>query len=296
MFNFDPHFWARANRVFLANAILSITHGLLCTAAELPGNFEVDLVFPRNETYSPVPIFPVVFGVQNTALNSDLYATISWSIYRPDDREDSRDGGSELSQSLNGSLTDPFLWTFWTDRFLYGLEGSWVFNTTLYVGHCLDSTGNAAWTEYTKTINFTTKNGAQAPDLVAATSKDTCATSETYNFNVTKLEPAKHDSSKWDKSSCAIFATGTSPTASPCAVAVNQSAASSISAAATSSFCAESYLPLSVLHNKSFNCRSETILTPSPTISAGILAKQASGMQITWLTTILVALFLHRLI
>ncbi|GKT86109.1 lysM domain-containing protein [Colletotrichum tofieldiae] len=32
---------------------------------KLPANLQVDLLFPRNETYAPTQLFPIVLGIQN---------------------------------------------------------------------------------------------------------------------------------------------------------------------------------------------------------------------------------------
>ena len=32
---------------------------------KLPADLQVDLIFPRNETYAPTQLFPIVFGVNN---------------------------------------------------------------------------------------------------------------------------------------------------------------------------------------------------------------------------------------
>ncbi|KAM0253118.1 hypothetical protein ACHAQJ_007394 [Trichoderma viride] len=53
-----------------------------------PGIFEVDLLFPRNETYAPNPLMPVVFALQNPTLASvnGLIATIDWELWKGNNR------------------------------------------------------------------------------------------------------------------------------------------------------------------------------------------------------------------
>jgi hypothetical protein len=46
------------------------------TTTLTPGIFEVDLLFPRNETYTPQALMPVVFAMQNPTLASPLGAFI----------------------------------------------------------------------------------------------------------------------------------------------------------------------------------------------------------------------------
>lgn len=43
--------------------------------------FEVDLLFPRNETYAPSWLMPIVFAVQNPPLTvPPLSASIEWAV------------------------------------------------------------------------------------------------------------------------------------------------------------------------------------------------------------------------
>lgn len=59
---------------------------LVATAHAATHPVEVDLIFPRNDTYSPTYDFPVVFAVQNSQhaelLNIHLRYQISWGDFR----------------------------------------------------------------------------------------------------------------------------------------------------------------------------------------------------------------------
>jgi hypothetical protein len=42
-----------------------------CGRQRLLGRYEVDLVFPRNDTYAPAPYVPIVFGSHNIDLETN---------------------------------------------------------------------------------------------------------------------------------------------------------------------------------------------------------------------------------
>src|SRR5262249_31149706 len=90
-------------------------------------------------------------------------------------------------------------------------------------------------------VMFTIKNGAQQPDLVAATSDATCAANtESFTYNVTEILNGTWTLDRSTLDSCAVLAsTLPTPPPNPCGAKVDASAASSISAAITSSACAE---------------------------------------------------------
>jgi hypothetical protein len=88
-------------------------------------------------------------------------------------------------------------------------------------------------------VTFTIQNGAQKPDLMAATANSaSCANTSHFAFNLTgtlDVNPAKYDG----RNTCAVLS-DVQPRVSgnPCAVHVDSTTASSISAALTASACA----------------------------------------------------------
>jgi len=84
-------------------------------------------------------------------------------------------------------------------------------------------------------IEFTVKNGAKQPDLVAATADDTCASSQNFTFDVLGTLNVSRIVLYDGRSSCAVLpAPMSTPSANPCGAKLNSSAASSISSAITS--------------------------------------------------------------
>lgn len=279
---------------FCTIAIFLLTQGCPSDAAGESGDFEIDLLFPRNDTYAPVPVMPVVLGVQNFPLTFTLDPRIVWWFASPGGDDGDRIYTSATSANhielvyVGENAGNPYLATFWTDAFMQGQEGSWEFWVKVSIASCSNSTSEPSHHEYNKTVIFTTKNGAPAPDLVAATSGgDTCTPTESFVFNVTETIP--NNDHFFLQPSCAVLGTGPSPTASPCAVKINASAASSIVAEATHLYCVAANDSSAPGYNATFPC-------PGRRSAAVSLARQNVGMQVTWWSTILTVLLMQKLV
>lgn len=71
------------------------------------GIFEVDLLFPRNTTYAPQALMPVVWAMQNPHLAWPTQATIFWELWEGNNQTSPgsvSDGGLELSVGTNQPL------------------------------------------------------------------------------------------------------------------------------------------------------------------------------------------------
>ncbi|OOF94004.1 hypothetical protein ASPCADRAFT_209248 [Aspergillus carbonarius ITEM 5010] len=190
-----------------------------------PGIFEVDLISPRNETYTPQTLLPIVFALQNPPLASTLEACITWNLWEGNNQTSPgsvTDGLLELPL-LNLSSTEPLFVTRFMDTIPYP-DGMWTFTWSLQIWNCSQYASQDQLLSTNSTTVFTINQSGQAPDLVAATSSDMCGTMEASAFNVTANGGA-----------CGFL--GPSPTTNPCAATVNPSAASSIMAAATAFAC-----------------------------------------------------------
>ncbi|RAK99290.1 uncharacterized protein BO80DRAFT_426578 [Aspergillus ibericus CBS 121593] len=190
-----------------------------------PGIFEVDLIFPRNETYAPHTLLPVVFALQNPPLAFPVAAWISWSLWEGNNLTSPgsiTDGVIELAL-LNLTSTEPLLVTRFIDTIPYP-NGFWTFEWSLQMDMCSAGYGPGQFIDTNSTTVFTISQSGQAPDLVAATSSDKCGTMKAYAYNITA-----------EGESCGYF--GPSPTTNPCAVTVNAAAASSVMAAGTALAC-----------------------------------------------------------
>jgi hypothetical protein len=222
----------------LTTFLLAVSSTLSATAAAdvtFPATVEVDFIFPRNETYTPTPVFPIVFAIQNLAAASPIGPLeISWTIMK--------DGSdqplyAEHTVEDNTDSTDPHYVNLWTG----GLDGAEAAGTyQLYwmvifsrclgqkdsVGGISDSRGN--------NFTFTIDPGAQQPNLSA--DLDACPA---QNATIMIEESWPVDFKDSPRSSCGVVSRR-DPPASPCAVKLDSAAASSIAAEVTASACAAS--------------------------------------------------------
>jgi hypothetical protein len=215
------------------------------------GVVEIDFVFPRNDTYAPTDLMPVVFAVQSpqTALGLDML--IQWSVLRiTDNIGDTRDDFGILpSLEFNPyQNNNPF---FWVDHIFNttNIESSWLFTWMLATTNCSslsahfsNSSLDYSTVQGRKYIYFTTKNGASKPDLVTATNQTVCAADQSYNFNVGGVISTQEPTTggfEGHGTACAVISP-LPPTATPtpCAATINVAAASSISASLTANICA----------------------------------------------------------
>lgn len=196
---------------------------------------EVDLVFPRNDTYSTGSI-PLLFAVQNSALAVPLAMHISWimSDYGDDNRVvfGSR---SLLCDELG--QTDPFL----THEYLNpdkttAAEATWRLIWTVQSQNC-SREGNA--TQISQILQqhavlFTTKKGAPQPDVLRGA--DACARSPAATFNVTDTLPI-YASRNMGRDSCNVLAPGPFPSPNPCAIAMGPVVVAAAANLTRQSFC-----------------------------------------------------------
>ncbi|GFP58989.1 hypothetical protein TASIC1_0011035600 [Trichoderma asperellum] len=181
----------------------------------VPAPFEVDLLFPRNETYAPSWLMPIVFAVQNPPLTvPPLSASIEWAVWEGNDTGSpgsARAGFGDVA-ATNPAPSNPNLLSVAVNTISYP-EGVWTL--AWYVQY--DTCGGPRRGENFTTV-FTVSKSGKAIDIEAATSSDTCGTAEAQAFNVTS--PVQ----------CGTL--DPSPTTNPCAVTINSAAVSSISALA----------------------------------------------------------------
>ncbi|GFF34785.1 hypothetical protein IFM58399_03992 [Aspergillus lentulus] len=206
-----------------------------------PGVTEIDLIFPRNESYSPSPVTPIVFTIQNPSLLSSLNPEISYYIEQQNvntNESVSTSGSIQLSK-INYTTSDPYF-LYWSTGHL-DIEGTFVFAWELQMNNCSYSPQSDALTfgyfgSRRHELYFSTKNGTSSPDFVAATEDDTCDQSQAQAVQVPDLleVPATRT---WGAPSCAATV-GPSPAPNPCKVKIDSTAAASISAALASSACA----------------------------------------------------------
>lgn len=201
--------------------------------------YEVDLMFPRNETYAPQALMPVVFALQNPALIASIGSySISWSL--------TRDDNSSVPGSINGAVfegnlaaqssqVEPYYDTASVNTMAYP-DSSWTLSWFVNSLNCtpLLAGYDPYHREYNGSVTFATKKGAQLPDLVAATAPGACDSATGIAFDVLSVT----------KGRCASLGPYVSGSANPCGASLNATGASSITAEATAFACSVKEKPL----------------------------------------------------
>ncbi|KAK7932009.1 hypothetical protein PG985_002721 [Apiospora marii] len=211
-------------------------------ASPTSGIMELDLAFPRNQTFAPTARLPIVFGYQNPELAAALNTQVSFTVWNLDDM-----GNSVVSSSFNvrqANLTsrDPFLQYGYFEGF--EADGRWLLTWTVGWDNCteasleLTNTGKRiTHRTTTQSIQFTTDRSAPEIDLAAATDNKDCPQELGLAFDVTETlkVPSWVDWSGGDH--CAKVAEK-EPKPSPCRVQIDSAAASSMAASMTAKACA----------------------------------------------------------
>ncbi|KAL3443566.1 hypothetical protein BJX65DRAFT_285044 [Aspergillus insuetus] len=217
---------------------------------------EVDLVFPRNETYSPAQVFPIVFAIQNSEKAQLLNPALTYWINKPDNRSDELVPLSAYIylERHNVSTSDPYL----TYRFYSGLQpGRWLLAWELEYQTCNVGAEHLSdaltYNVYRSSRIFTIANSTSTPprevDLVAATADDRCpADSNAVAINVTDTTMQTIPSINWaGRDTCVVTTNSNSAspihTPNPCGVSISPEVAASISANFTAQKCNEARPP-----------------------------------------------------
>ncbi|KAI0856118.1 hypothetical protein F4860DRAFT_494127 [Xylaria cubensis] len=229
-------------------ALFSLLSSVAAKLPQYPTTLELDIVFPRNDTYAPVDAFPFVAVIQNNFLSEflEFEMVLLWVLSHVVDNESvSIESGSFAIDSLD--YDDPRYLVSATTK-LNSTEGQFELYWKLEVDNCsianfsANGTANVdnLYASYSNRTHFTLQNAAQPPDLVAATGPDTCASTVAVVLNVTGYTPPPILSipglSPREQRQCPVIRNATvSPT--PCSVRLNQTQAASISASATAVAC-----------------------------------------------------------
>lgn len=161
--------------------------------ATLNNILEVDLVFPRNNTYAPTDWFPVVFAFQNPERARLLDPSNSYQIWNWDDKFGPNHQDINWVYDLeeaNWSSHDPyFVYNFFGERLRR--EGHYRISWSILWDSCdIDAfsnhgPGDIIRNDSTWSVHFTIENSAQKVDLVAATANMTCPEELGTAINVT---------------------------------------------------------------------------------------------------------------
>ncbi|KAG7284954.1 hypothetical protein NEMBOFW57_009570 [Staphylotrichum longicolle] len=196
------------------HALLGLLALKSCVVQAAGGIVEVDLVFPRNETYRTGNI-PILFAVRNSPLAVPLTMHIGWTVWETSPNKLLTDYGIRELHCDELGKTDPF---FTVERAnpakTTDAQATWVLLWSVLSANCT-AAGGISQLGQSQQLAFTTKKGAQEPDLLQGTAA--CARSPGITFNVTDTIGIA-GSSNYGRASCNVLAPGDPPAADVCAL------------------------------------------------------------------------------
>ncbi|KAI1660775.1 hypothetical protein F4813DRAFT_348288 [Daldinia decipiens] len=220
-------------------------------AIEFPATLDVDLIYPRNGTFAPTVLTPIVFAIRNPQLAKPLDLSFQWDIYKEDEPVSDgpfSSGNKDLQWVDFSNISDPYFVFTYTKKL--NVEDSWWIRWEVAWRNCSETPSTLypveiSFSHRNNVVEFTTKNGTKQLDLASVNTPDdeTCGnvTDTRVTLNVTGSLDTPHPYKYDGRETCAILAPPSNVTAPPptrtCGVEVGASAASSISAAITSQAC-----------------------------------------------------------
>ncbi|KAH7260829.1 uncharacterized protein BKA55DRAFT_559837 [Fusarium redolens] len=212
------------------------------------GTLDIDLVFPRNETYNPTPMMPVVFSYRNPKLISVLRPHIMYQFWEYNKFDGRGTGGQIAAPYVNTSSTDDPHFEHHFFRTPFNTEGQWKLVVHFSWFNCykdpdrsfayLDNNNTIRMNGTSVSVVFTTTGPSKQVDLNAATSNKNCSAPAGIAIDVrdTLRTPQHERREDYDREFCPVVPSVTK--ADKCDVTMGPSAASSVSAAMTSFVCA----------------------------------------------------------
>ncbi|TWU70441.1 hypothetical protein ED733_000323 [Metarhizium rileyi] len=205
-------------------------------AAELPkipDIVEVDLVFPHNDTYAPIQSTPIVFAIQNFHASRAVAFGFQFKIIdEPTRLSVIQDGFFDLRQAnYSKDASDlHFVYDFTTG--LNNTEGNWILVWEIFGNNCTTVGKNdrlkLGGIYKRKFTFFSTKKGAQQPDLVAATKDGNCENATAFAYNITELRNVSEKNWPFIEQDVCPFVASATPTPQPCLAKIDATKASSI--------------------------------------------------------------------
>ncbi|CAG7565367.1 unnamed protein product [Fusarium equiseti] len=213
---------------------------------------EVDLAFPRNETYNPSPVFPIVISIGNPGMIPIFEPLLSYQVYNYGEYTNPIINETIALPSVNESTGDPYI-EFTAYEHPFNTEGKWSILVTLDYAYCVLQPTKGSREEImtlkrdlavVTLVDFTTKGPLKQVDLGAATKHQICPLPAGLTINATGTTTAPKDAD-FQGDTCAfrdlpLESGGHSFIAPPndedrCAVTLEPAAVSSIDASMTSS-------------------------------------------------------------
>ncbi|KAH8731880.1 hypothetical protein GQ44DRAFT_722049 [Phaeosphaeriaceae sp. PMI808] len=215
------------------------------------GVVEVDLVFPRNETYAPTDVFPVVLAFQNAHLAPYLAPALTAKISKADNSSDYIRLRSYDLRLAAFTTHEPYYEVRYTPfqqegQYMLTWEFGWASCTNLTLGYTEGKYYGPPyiynWTS--RWVYFTIQNSGRPVDLVAATSDDTCSEISAVAIDIATTLPnrvaTRPDYATGSECASTAF---TTPTPTPCKAKIGSAAASSISSSVSHDRCIQTGSP-----------------------------------------------------
>lgn len=212
--------------------------------AAFSGVVEVDLIFPRNETYAPTANLPIIFAFQNSRLAPFLDPIIYIDAQLVQDAN-----GSTPEWTSSDSITlDQLRWANFTKNDTYfayptyqsawikfEIEGVWQLTWTLAWAVCtedlLAKQDQLMYNRSQQTTTLTIRKGAQGVDLVSGTTNKSCSGQEGVAVNITNTLQVPVPAQWEGQGDMCASTTSSIPKLNPCRASIDPHTAASISCA-----------------------------------------------------------------
>ncbi|RBR25787.1 uncharacterized protein FIESC28_01417 [Fusarium coffeatum] len=159
-----------------------------CWPTTRPGRgsppLKIDLIFPRNETYNPSPMFPIIFSYGNPEMIPLFEPIISYTVWNPSNYNKSIHAELRDKPFVNFSSSNPHI-EFDYYSYPFNTEGTWELSVHLRWANCyMQSPRERDLDERVRmrrnfttlgTVVFTTKGPLKQVDLADATNNETCS-------------------------------------------------------------------------------------------------------------------------
>ncbi|KAJ5781134.1 hypothetical protein N7457_006294 [Penicillium paradoxum] len=228
-----------------ASWLLAACMGTMINASQI---LEVDLVFPRNETYAPTDWFPLVFAFQNASSAQYLNPSVEFTLWNLQDDNDALTGDHDL-RGHNWTAENTYLAYSYYSRFKK--EGHYRVVWTVTWESCDKSayekgpTTGMIHNMTTWSTWFTIQESAQKVDLVAATANKSCPEEFGVVIDVTDKTMKVPWNVKWSggdytNDTCAVVAANSTAThlPDPCRVQIDKTTVESMEASLLARLCA----------------------------------------------------------
>lgn len=218
------------------------------TAVETKGTVEVDLIFPRNETYAPTRYMPFAFAFQNPELAQYMKFQINYDVWYSNDtteeqnmRQDNTIASGNVSlPSINLTSNDPYLVHDFSAQF--NVEGQYAIVWRLWGDWCKEGAQNISVQFWKKATFFSISKSAHQIDLVAATGNETACLSlpgrATRGMSQAMSIAGVYDALEtWNGGDKCVEISNTHASTAPCRVKIDNATAAGIWASVNVTMC-----------------------------------------------------------